>query len=165
MDAQKVHAVLVGDVHDPVEGTGVVKAQPHLDGEESRDRLAQRAQDAVDAVGVAEKPAADVLLVNLGSRAAEVQVESRHGMAGQLGHGFQQAGNVLADDLGEDRPAGVVLVDRAQDMALRAGLRVDPEEFREEVVGRPVAGDHPHEGQVGDVLHRRQRRRRPARLD
>ena len=71
--------------------------------------------------------------------------------------------DVLADQLSEDRPPGLIFVDRAQDVFFRPRLRVHAEKLGEEVVRRAVARDHPHERQVGDVLHRSQGGQRLAR--
>ena len=72
---------------------------------------------------------------------------------GPINHAYTE---ILADQLGEDRAAGGVLVDGAQDVPLRPGLRVDAEELGEKVVRRAVVRDDAHEGEVGDVLHRRE---------
>ena len=71
----------------------------------------------------------------------------------------------LTDELGEDRAAGLVLNDGADDVFLRARLGVDAEEFGEEVVRSAVVRHDAHEGQVGDVLHRGQRGQRQAGAD
>ncbi len=157
MHAQQVDAVLVHEVHDPVEMAGVLEADAHLHGEKPGHGGAQRGEDFADAPGLAQQAATDVFLVNLGRRAAEVEVDAGHAVAEQFSGGALQVFEILADQLGEDGAAGLILVDGAEDVLLRARLGMDPEELGEEIVGRAVAGDDAHEGEVGHVLHRRER--------
>ena len=72
---------------------------------------------------------------------------------------------MLADELGEDRPAGAVLGDGAENVLLRPRLGVHAEELGEEIIRRAIMSGDPHEGQVGDVLHRRERGDRLAGED
>ncbi len=117
----------------------------------------EQAQYSVHTAEVAQQSAADVLLVHLGGGTAEIQVDAGDRVAVQFRDRPGEVVQILADQLGEDRAAGGVLVDAPQDVALGPGLGVHPEELGEEIVGRAVMGDHPHEREVGHVLHRRQR--------
>jgi hypothetical protein len=137
---------------------GVFEAEPHLHGESARDRGAQGPQDAVDLGGLAQQTAAHILLVNLRRGAAQIEVDAGDVVPEQFVDGAGEVIDVLADQLREHRASGGVFVDRAQDVLLRPRLGVDPEKLGEEEVRRAVVRDHAHESEVGDVLHRRERR-------
>jgi hypothetical protein len=100
--------------------------------------VAEGTDEFVDLARVAQEAAADVLLVDLGRRATHVQVDAGDGIFQQLLHGADHVADFLTDELGEDRAAGLVLYDGADDVFLRARLGVDAEEFGEEVVRRTV---------------------------
>src|SRR5581483_989425 len=125
----------------------------------------QAAQNLVNLLRIAQQPAANVLFVNLGRGTTEVKVDAGDGMAEQLLHRAGEVGKAFTDELGEDRPAGGIFIDRPEDVFFRARLGVDAEKLGEEIIRRAVVRDHAHEGEVGDVLHGGERRERQARGD
>ena len=164
VDAEEVDTVSVDEVEETLERRGIVETDTHLDGEKAGNGGAKRGEDLIDAVEIAEEPAADVFLVNLGRGTTEVEVDACDGMLKKFDGGAGKMVQVFTDELGEDRATGGVFVDRAEDVFLGARLSVDAKELGEEVIGCAVMCDHAHEGEVGDVLHRGERRERKPGL-
>src|SRR4051794_14850665 len=75
----------------------------------------------------------------------------------QFLRGSDQRINIVANHLRHHRPAGGIMRDRLQYLRIEPGLGEDAEVFREIKIGISVAADKPHERQIRDILHRRQR--------
>ena len=157
MDGEQVERMAGEDRQELVEDRGVIEADARFHRERDRDGFAQRAQDPVDALGVAEQTAAGAFAIHDRHRAAEIQIDRRDGMLLQLARGADERRDVVADHLRDDRPAGRVLRDGAQDLRIQPRLRQDAEIFGEINVRVPVAADQAHEAQVRHILHRRER--------
>ena len=160
MNDEQVNPMARDRGEDGLEVTRILKADAHLYGEKPGAGRAHGLDDGVHVRGIAEQAAADIFLVNLGRGAAEIQVNTGDGMKQQLGDRAGDVGNLLADELREDGPAGAVLGNGADDVFFRAGLGVDAEKFGDEVVWRAMPCAEGHEREIGDILHRRKREHR-----
>ena len=160
--AEQVGAVEVDQIQEPFEGGAVVEADAGLHGEEAGRNRAQGTQNLAEFGEVAVEAAADVLAVDFRGGATKVEVDAGDGQAQQIGGGAGEIGQAFTDELGENGTARRVLRNRAHDVRLQARGGVDAEELGEEIVGRAVVGNHTHEGEIGDILHRRQRGERQA---
>ena len=119
VDGEQIDLVPVDDLQEAVEALSVIKAEAHLDREESGHGGAERPQNLVDPVRIAQQPAADVFAIDLGCGAAEIEIDAGHRKPQQFAHGAQDVGHALADELGEHRPAGGVVGNGPQDVFLR----------------------------------------------
>ena len=111
------------------------------------------AKDARDLLRIAQESSTGILAADHGGGATKVEVDARHGVLFQLACAAHEGRNVLADELSEDRTAGGILRDRAQDPRLETGIRVDPEILRHVNIRAPEVVHHLHEGEVGHILH------------
>ena len=157
---QQVERVPREDRQQLVELLRRVEAEPRLDGELDLHRVAQRAEDRVDALRLAQQPAAGALAVDDRRRAAEVQVDRGDRVLLQLPRGAHERRNVVADHLRDDRPAGGVAGDGVENPLLRRRRGVDAEVLGPVNVRAAVAVHELPERAVGHVLHRRQRQDR-----
>jgi len=108
-------------------------------------------------VGIAEETATGAFAVHDRDGAAEVEIDGGDGMLLQFARSANERGDVVADHLRDYRPAGRVLRDGAENVRIEPRIGQDPEVFGEVKIGVAVTGDQPHEAQVGNVLHRRER--------
>src|SRR6185312_17295345 len=80
--AQQIDVMGVDQVEQAVEIRRVTKTNTHFHREQAAGGGgAQRTEDAVNVVGIAQEAAADVFLVNLGRGTAEVKIDARDGVA------------------------------------------------------------------------------------
>ena len=105
----------------------------------------------------AQQSAASAFAIDDGSGAAEVQVNGRDGIVLQFLGRAHERRDVVADHLGDDRPAGGILRDGIQDPLFQVGNGVDAKVFGPVNIRSAVTADHAHEFQRGDILHGRQR--------
>jgi len=102
--------VLVDQFENFAEMLGVGKADAHLHREAAGAGIAEGTQDLINPVGVAQKAAADVFFVNLGGRAAHVQIDPRDRMLLKQIYRPPQVFDVFPNQLGKNgSPARVVI--------------------------------------------------------
>ena len=114
---------------------------------------------------MAKETAARILAADDGGGAAEVQIDAEDGVALEGLGGADEAGEILADHLGDDRFAGRVPVDGAEDRFLGLGIAVDSEVLGVVEIGAAVAVDDGPELEIGDILHRGQDQQGAARRE
>ncbi len=154
MDRQAVDGVLAENFQNALKLIGAVKSEAGFYGETSRDRIPQRAEDGIDLIRVTQQTTAGIFPVNHGCGAAEIEIDSSHGILAEFSRGAHQFFDIATDHLGEDGPARGILGDGAQDVGVRARVDVNAEIFRHEPIGQTAFGKHAHEGQIRHVLHR-----------
>ena len=76
MDAEQIDAVFVDQAEDFFVILGGIKADAHLDGEETGHGVTEGSKQFIDFGRIAQQAAADILFVDLGCRAAHVQVDT-----------------------------------------------------------------------------------------
>ena len=156
VDGEQVERMAGEDRKEFVEDRSVIETDAGFHRERDGDRFAQSAQDSIDAVGIAQQTAAGAFAIHDRHGAAEIQINRRDGMLLQFARGADEGGDVVADHLRDDRPAGRILRDGGEDLRIESRLGQDPEIFGEINVGVSVAADQAHERQVRDILHRRE---------
>src|ERR1043166_9123045 len=119
-----------------IENSRVIEADPRLHRERDGDGFPQRAQDLVDAIAIAEQPAAGALAIHDRHRAAEVQIDRRDRMLLELARGADQSSDIIANHLCYDWAAGRVLGDGSEDLRIEPRFGKDPEVFGEIDVDR-----------------------------
>lgn len=76
----------------------------------------------------------------------------------KLTDGADQFVGILSDHLGDDGTVGGVFGDGPKDVGIEARVNVDAEVFGDVEIGPAMGGDGSQEGEVGDVLHGRQKK-------
>ena len=128
---EQVERVLREDGQQLGEDLRRVEADAGLDREPDLHRVAQRAQDGIHARGVAQQAAARAFAIDDRRGTAQVQIHRRHRVLLQLARRAHQRGNVVADHLRDDRPAGGVLGDGLEDVLVQPRSGIDPEVLRD----------------------------------
>lgn len=162
VDGEEVQGVAGENGKQLGEGVGGIEADPSFNGERDAEGVAEGAEDRIDALGFAEQAAAGTFAVDDGGGAPEVEVDGSDGEMLQFPGGPDEGGDIITDELGNDRPARGVVRDGLEDVAVEAGPGIDAEVFREVEVGAAEAGEQAPEGQVGDVLHGREGQEGPG---
>ncbi|MEY4487819.1 MAG: hypothetical protein RIQ79_327 [Verrucomicrobiota bacterium] len=114
VDDEQINAVARDGSQDAIKVTSVLEADAHFYGEESRAGGAHGCDDGINMIGVAQQTATDIFLVNFWRGTAEVEVDTGYGVMQELGDGARKMGDLLANELGEDRASGAILVDGAE---------------------------------------------------
>ena len=165
MHRQRVERVAGEDRQQPVELLGRGEAQPGLHRELDAHRVAERAEDGVDALGFTQQAAARALAVDDGRRASQVEVDCGDRVVLEGPGRANQRRDVVADHLRDDRLSRGVLRDRVEDPLLRRRGVVDPEVLGPVDVGAAVLVHQRPERAVGDFLHRRQGEQRRGTVE
>ncbi len=140
-----------------VEDVRRIEAEARFDGEFDGDGVAQRAEDGVHALRFAQQAAAGAFAINDGRGTAEVQVHGGDGILLQFLRGADERGDVVADHLRDDGPAGGILGDGFENPFFEVRGGVDAKIFGVINIRAAVRRHESPERQVGDVLHRRER--------
>lgn len=161
VDGEEIDGMFFEDAQEVVKLIGRVETDPGFDGEgQVSAGLPQDAKKVVDMPGIAEESASGILAIDHGSRAPEIEVDAGNGVLFEFMNGADQFVRLLANHLGNDGAAGGVLGDGAEDVGLKIGMDVDPEIFRNVNVRASQCSHDAEEGEVGHVLHGREKKSR-----
>ena len=133
--------------------------------ERNRHRVAQRAENGVNFLRLAQQPAARAFAIDNRRGTAEVQVNRGDGILLQQLRVADERGNVVADELRDDGPAGGIFGDGIENPFFRPRIAVDAEIFRPINIRPAVTRDDAHELQRRHVLHRREREHGRSRAE
>ena len=129
VDGEEVEGMFREDGQEFVEDLRGIEAEAGFDGELDGDGVAQRAEDGVHARGFAEQAAAGAFAIDDGRGAAEIEVNGGDGVLLQFLRGADERGDVVADHLRDDGPAGGILGDGIEDPFFQVRGGVDAEIF------------------------------------
>ena len=160
MNGQRVERVLGKDGQQRVELAYVTEAHASFDGELDADRFAQRSEDGINPLRLAQQATARALAIHDGRGAAEVQVNRGDVKLLKFLRRADERGDVVADHLRDDGPARGVLFDGIENPFLRARHGVDAEVFRPINIRAAVAVHEIPKRAVRHVLHRGERQER-----
>ena len=165
MHGEQVERVAREDRQELVEHRGIVEADPRLHGELHFHHIAQRAEDRIHALRLAQQSAPGAFFVNDRRGAAEIQIDRRDGILLQLARGAHERRDVIPDHLRDDRVARGIRHDGFEDPLLQIRVGVNAEVFGEIQIRAAVAGHQPPEWKVRDLLHRREREDRGGAVE
>lgn len=157
VDGQQVNRMFREQWQQRVELGGRLETDARLHRERNCDRVAQRAEDGVDFLRFAQQASPGTFAINDRRRAAEVQLNRGNGVTLQFLRRADERGDVVADELCNNRATGRVFGDGIENPFLRARIAVDAEVFRPTNIRPAVACQHAPELERGHVLHRRER--------
>ena len=120
VNREQINRVLREDRQQRVKLVRRSEAHARFHRELDAHRIAQRAENGVNALRFAEQSAAGAFLVNDRRGAAEIQVNRHDREALQFFRGAHERGNVVADHLRDDRLARGVLFDGRHDPGLQS---------------------------------------------
>ena len=157
VDGEQVNRVLGKHRQQQIKFLRRFKTDARLHRERNNHRVAQRAENGVNARRLAQQPAAGAFAINNRCGTAEVQVNRGDGKLLQQLRVAHERGNVVADHLRDDGLAGGVFGDGIENPLFRPRIAVDAEVFRPINLRPAVAVHDAHELERRHILHRRER--------
>ena len=162
VQAEQIHFVFPEEFQQTLEGGRIVEPDAGLYGEAVRRMLAQQCEYLVDVVQRPQEPAPDVLLVDLGSGASQIEVDAGDGVGPERLHRALEVLEVFPEELSEYGSRSRIVGDGVENVLVRNTGCVHPEVLGEIVVRGSETVHHLHEFPGRDVLHGSQRRGRLA---